>query len=250
MKEVLNVRHHHNKRIGIPRIVQHTMHKQGVVTYMSPGSLCDGDQGFCRSAKNVLALDRSIFNGSNVKLQPCVQIFGVRSFNNLICSFLLKKSFIQSWSQSQTLLHGTYKWLPLAIQWTKGITRTRELTDCLEMHRISDWLMRTKWMPLCTEKQERASKYINPLMSPAAMHTLRTLCLFETGVHVYDKTVSNLYCICLDTQLRWLAAWHAGKSDDLSSVWPGFVAGERLSTLVERLPDLSKFPAKIPLSLR
>ena len=31
----------------------------------------------------------------------------------------------------------------------------------------------------------------------------------------------------------------------LSSVWPGFVAGERLSTLVERLPDLSKFPAKI-----
>ena len=36
----------------------------------------------------------------------------------------------------------------------------------------------------------------------------------------------------------------------LSSVWPGFVAGERLSTLVERLPDLSEFPAKIPLSLR
>ena len=36
----------------------------------------------------------------------------------------------------------------------------------------------------------------------------------------------------------------------LSSVWSGFVAAERLSTLVERLSDLSKFPAKIPLSLR
>ena len=139
MKEVLNVRHHHNKRIGIPRIVQHTMHKQGVVTYMSPGSLCDGDQGFCRSAKNVLALDRSIFNGSNVKLQPCVQIFGVRSFNNLICSFLLKKSFIQSWSQSQTLLHGTYKWLPLAIQWTKGTTRTHCLPGNATESQTGSW---------------------------------------------------------------------------------------------------------------
>ena len=35
----------------------------------------------------------------------------------------------------------------------------------------------------------------------------------------------------------------------LSSVWPGFVAGEHLSTLVERLPDLSKFPAKIKYSI-
>ncbi len=31
----------------------------------------------------------------------------------------------------------------------------------------------------------------------------------------------------------------------LSSVWPGFVAVERLSTLIERLPDMSNFPAKI-----
>ena len=43
-----------------------------------------------------------------------------------------------------------------------------------------------KWMPLCTEKQARASKYINPLMPPAAIHTVRTLCLFKK-VCVYDK---------------------------------------------------------------
>ena len=86
---------------------------------------------------------------------------------------------------------------------------------------------------------------------PPYIHTGRTLYLFlvpkdETGVYMIRLFTSNLYCICLDTQLHWLAAWHAGKSDDLSSVWPGFVAGECLSTLVERLPDLSKFPAKIP----
>ena len=58
-------------------------------------------------------------------------------------------------------------------------------------------------MPLCTEKQARASKYINPLMPPAAMHTVRTLCLFLVPgkLCVYDKTVSNLCCIFLDTQL-------------------------------------------------
>ena len=46
-------------------------------------------------------------------------------------------------------------------------------------------------MPLCTEKQARASKYINPLMPPAAIHTARTLCLFldlvpqdEPGVYM------------------------------------------------------------------
>ena len=33
-------------------------------------------------------------------------------------------------------------------------------------------------MPLCTEKQVCASKYISPLMPPAAIHTVRTLCLF------------------------------------------------------------------------
>ena len=33
-------------------------------------------------------------------------------------------------------------------------------------------------------------------------------------VRVYDKTVSNLCCICLDTQPCWLTAWYPGKSDD------------------------------------
>ena len=33
-------------------------------------------------------------------------------------------------------------------------------------------------------------------------------------VCIYDKTVSNFCCICLDTQLCWLAAWDPGKSDD------------------------------------
>ena len=61
-------------------------------------------------------------------------------------------------------------------------------------------------------------------------------------VCVYDKT------ICLDTQLCRLAAVQA-RAMTSSSVWPRFVAGECLSTLVERLPDLTKFPTKIPLSL-
>ena len=72
---------------------------------------------------------------------------------------------------------------------------------------------------LCTEKQARASKYnTNLLMPPAAIHTARTLAfsliIVPKQVGVYDKTVSNLCCICLDAQLCWLAAWYPGKSDD------------------------------------
>ena len=90
-----------------------------------------------------------------------------------------------------------------------------------------------KWMPLCTEKQARASKYINPLMPPATIYihsAVRTLFLYiflvpkdETGM--YDKTVSNLCCVCLDTQPCWLTAWYPGKSDDF-----GPVCGPGLST--------------------
>ena len=58
---------------------------------------------------------------------------------------------------------------------------------------------------ICTEKQARASKYINPLMPYAAMHTVWTLCLFlvpedETGMCVLMR-VSNLCCIWLETRL-------------------------------------------------
>ena len=58
---------------------------------------------------------------------------------------------------------------------------------------------------LCTEKQARASKYINPLMPPAAVYIHSAdlfLCIFVVPkqVRVYDKTASNLCCICLDTQ--------------------------------------------------
>ena len=93
--------------------------------YVACRSVCDRNQVFW-SAKSVL--DRLIipfwgswsldFQGSKVKLQLCV----------LDCWFLAvlrspwsldrppQKGFdrlIQFWSWSQTLLHGTYKWLPL-----------------------------------------------------------------------------------------------------------------------------------------
>ena len=58
-------------------------------------------------------------------------------------------------------------------------------------------------LPLCTEKQARASKHINPMMPYAAMYTVRSLCLFlvsedETGMCVLIR-VSNLCYICLET---------------------------------------------------
>ena len=38
--------------------------------------------------------------------------------------------------------------------------------------------------------------------------------VFPKQVCVYDKTVSNLCSICLETQPCWLATWYPGKSDD------------------------------------
>ena len=64
---------------------------------------------------SLLRLECLIFRGSKVKLQLCVLdplILAVQ--RSPWFSWLApKRGLIQFWSQSQTLLHGTYKWLPL-----------------------------------------------------------------------------------------------------------------------------------------
>ena len=63
------------------------------------------------------ALEHLIFKGSKVKLQPCVLDLLILAVQRSPWSAPQKgfDHLIQFWSRSQTLLHGTYKWLTLVI---------------------------------------------------------------------------------------------------------------------------------------
>ena len=107
----------------------------------------------------------------------------------------------------------------------------------LSVLHVTPWKLR---MPLCTEK------YNNPLMPHAAMHMVRSLCLFvvpedETGMCVLIRA-SNLCCISLETNCVDKLPSSQARAIPSSSVWVCSVlllGMSLLYTLVERLPGLT-----------
>ena len=108
--------------------------------YVTCWSVCDRDQNCCLEKNCAWSLHRSF-----LKLLISWFLIGQRSNSSHVfwsCDFYgskatlilwlaLKKGFdhlIQFWTWSQTLLHGTYKWLPFAYRPCFAISSDRQLS--------------------------------------------------------------------------------------------------------------------------